>query len=165
MQRQEMPHLGILQTAGNFNGSDDYLTTGYAPTAGMSIMILFTNLGIAGGYFYGARVVGNIFGGRADNPNRVFYIGGSNAIGDTTSPLTAGTYGVSNLTLYKDGIGVGNAAAGGAMPAQNIALGGYNRDGTVQAFSPVYIQAVAIYSASLTAPQMLALSNSMAALP
>ena len=152
-----------------FNGSTQYLTTAFLPEADQSqtVILRFSNL-TSSGALTGTRGFGSgdIFAVRgSQGSNAVRYRHGAAAV-DSSPQHTVGTLCIAGNQGYRDGSADGAALAGwgGAAGAYPMYIGGYNNGTGMSLPDSVYIQAIAIYDTTLTAPQVLAVSNAMAAL-
>lgn len=149
-----------------FNGSTQYLTTGFVPDDDQSqtVLIQFTNAPTTGGQF--------LFGSRNGAGNR--QIGFRIVSGDWASfngadrtrgtAQTSGNYGLNALNGYLNGADVGggpHAAWGGT--GLEVYIGARNNAGADN-FTAVYIQAFVIYPTSLSDAHIAAVAAAMAAL-
>lgn len=148
-----------------FNGSSQYLITGVVPAGGWSMLVLFSNAVV-----FGARV---LVGCRAAAASR-FAVGPSvSGVGvyyaydnfkEIPPVLIAGVLGIAAEKGYRNGvldeINIGTWSGS----AVALTIGARNWNGTIDSYYSGYIQAVAIYNTTLTAPQVLAVSTAMAAL-
>lgn len=164
---------GVAPTLGAdgwvFDDGTQYLDTGIIPVNDQSWSAIVR--------FYGATTAGQgsllgccAAGGGAPyfliQPNRatnqVLYGNGNFAL--VSTPLTSGVLAVSGAYGYRNGevesdvIGV----AGGALRA--LYIGAMNQNGAAAGFGLCKIQAIAIYSDTLTAGEVAAVSAAMAAL-
>jgi len=153
-------------TGWTFDGIAQYLTTTFVPQndQSQSVLIQYTNL-----TYVEQR---NVFG-MTDGANRAFsietrslkfrYWNGDDQYGSAIP--VAGNVGIAGNVGYLDGV-----ADTGAIPAWAGAatfpsfIGCFNQGGAAQRYITAYIQALAIYDCTLTAPQVAAVANAMAAL-
>jgi hypothetical protein len=144
-----------------FNGSTQYLTTGIVPAATWTMIVRFssaTNNGIVAGSDGNMR-----FWILPNGASGVSYGCDANAL--TVSPaLTSGVLAIANLNCYRNGVANGVITAGTATPAQIIYIGGRNLSGVVNLPIAAKIQALAIYSTTLTAGEVATLTTLMNAL-
>lgn len=160
------------ETGWTFNGSTQYLTTGVVPAAGYSAIVRFSGVGAPS---TNAPVLGSGSTGAA-NGFQMNPVAG--ALGGTSAQYVYGngfqtlapqfTSGVIGITPNHDYINGGeNGATGGTFSGSGQALyiGARNNSGTADRFLPGSIQAVAIYSTTLTTPEMATLTTLMNALP
>lgn len=152
-------------TGWTFNGIGQYLTTGIVPASGWSMLIRFSDRTGADGVLIGsAKNTGSRFYLRLlSSSNAIIYATGGAA---TVAPiLDTGVLAVAGQQGYRNG-----SADGGAISAwldtsnQPLTIGAYNNAGALGPFFAGKIQAAAIYSATLTAAQVAAVSAAMAAL-
>ncbi len=147
--------------------SSQYLTTGITPLSGYSMIVAFDGViaNDTGNCLVGA-LDGNgsnrfyLLAGRTNGAftGTVYGIGG---IANTASVLS-GTLAIAGQNGYKNG-SIDTAVSTGTFPiiAINIGRTGYSG---FYAYASATIQAMSIYSVTITAPQILALSTAMAAL-
>lgn len=158
-------------TGWTFNGSTQYLTTGVVPAAGYSAIVRFSGVGAPS---TNAPVLGSGNTGAANgfqmNPvagalggTSVQYVYG-NGFQTLVPQFTSGVIGITPLHDYIDG--GENGATGGTFSGagQALYIGARNNGGTADRFLPGSIQAVAIYSTTLTTPEMATLAALMNAL-
>lgn len=143
-----------------------YLQTGVVPTGAYSMFIRFTNatLGdcfIGGGIGAGdTRFAIDIRYGTSSI--RYFY---GNAAPNVAPIISAGVVGLAGPTGYRNGVAEGNPLGTFTGTGVAIYIGAYNNNGTATgAQGPGKIQAAAIYSGTLSAPEAATLSAAMAAL-
>lgn len=153
-------------TGWTFNGSTQYLTTGVAPGAAYSVIVRFSGAPVSGNNRY---ILGSF-----DTANTIIQIlaldGGSakwvhGNTGASSTPATSGVYAVTPTDAYKDGVDIGNVGGWSGTSDKPIFLGCRNADGTPGSFTALSIQAVAIYSATLTLADVVAITAAMNALP
>lgn len=153
-------------TGWTFNGSSQWLDTGLTPATDRSWSII-VRLSDRANNEGPVRVNGDT----STYPRFGFYMDGSAVYyyasdGAPKAPvLTAGVVAVAGTAAYRNGvsesltIGAKNGAFFGTIP-----LGGARTAASTISYFNGKIQAVAIYSATLTAPQVAAISAAMAAL-
>lgn len=159
-----------------FNGMTQYLTTGITPIvtgSGWSALVRFSAVsGSANNYLIGASDavptpdVTFFLITRPGTPN-TFYANGA-AAQSVVATAASGVLGFAGTGLYRDGSSVGTytQGVGGANSRPvRVLIGAVDFQGTAQSFLTGSIQAVAIYNTTLTAPQVLAITNNMNALP
>jgi hypothetical protein len=157
-------------TGWTFDGMTTYLETGIVPAGDQSWSVIVRFSDITGDGFF----IGGYNNNNSDefsiwiNAPVIAAMNGNCGPGANMPQPTSGVYCMSSILLYRDGvvepntIGIGNALA--PIPplfigAENWLNGSYGP----QLFLPGKIQALAIYSCTLTAPQVLAITNAMAA--
>lgn len=155
-------------TGWTFNGSTQYLTTGVVPASDQtwSALVRFTG---------GAQNTGALFGVVSATSsryfviwpdwtdNKIYYNNGGATLG-VTPGMNSGVAGFAGNKGYRDGIAdPGTNSAGSGTITGGVYIGRLNYT------TPYYwlgnIQALAIYSGTLTAAQMLAVTTAMNALP
>ena len=150
-----------------FNGTTQYLTTTFAPAADQSQTLILQYTNRTGGWC----AVGTRGGGN----NRVFWLypqdpaGNFVGYGNTNflnvAPLmNAGNICVAGNQGYRNGAADGGAIALGLQPLFPPYIGARNNAGAVDHYCAVYEQALALYDCTLTAPQVLSVSNAMSLL-
>jgi len=152
-----------------FNGTNQWLDTLFIPaiTQAQSMLIQFT--GVAGPWNINAICGVQTGGGNfAVYPNyaanRVEYTNGVASIG-VFPQLGAGNLGVGGNQGYRNGIAEGGALPGwGAGGPFSVYIGCWNQVGVPARFIANNTQALALYTCTLTAPQMAAIAANMAAL-
>ena len=142
-----------------FNANSAYLTTGISPTSSSTVLFRFSdavndtdNLYLFGMAFFYLTPYRDISSGtKYSNGGSINLVDGG---------TLAGVLGIAGNRAYKNGSDVGEIPAG-ASPSLAIEIGRYTGLGL---HTKAKIQAVAIYSSTLTAPQVAAVSAAMAAL-
>lgn len=156
-----------------FNGSSQYLTTGYLPAAWntSSLLIQFSDVTAGSGtvwYLGRIKAAGSEFFGLSPQPLNVRHYYGNGNFVHVAGNLTNGNMAVVGNQGYLNGSADGGliAASAAALPADagGLFIGASNEDGSAARFIASYIQAVAVYDTALTAPQVLAVATAMAAL-
>lgn len=149
------------------DGVSTYLTTGIVPTgAGWSMIVRFSG--------YDGIDTESLLGRRNSLSNTRLFIsvrssdntyanGGTLVAGALT---TSGTVAVAGQSGYRNGaVEAGSIGAwSGAIGVYDIWLLGRNENNVLIQPTDSYIQALAIYNTTLTAPQVLAVNNAMMAL-
>lgn len=157
-------------TGWTFNGSSQFLLTGIAVNSyNWGFLIRFSD-----GLTTDTR---SIFGSRTDAAGNkrfglfpalsgVAYFGNGANLALAATTYTSGVIGLSKATGYQNGSAVdGTIGAGDGISTHENYIGCQNYNGTASYFWAGKIQALPIYNAELTAPQVLAISTAMAALP
>jgi hypothetical protein len=149
-----------------FNGSTQYLTTGIVPGLAYSMIIrLSDGLGTATGqataglYDYSTRCFLIMpHGGSAGTYE--FWNGGQLVVGG--GQKNAGVLAIAGKGAYLDGASVGTIPAGGNPPVSGIFIGGtsFNNGTLINQFGHK-IQAMAIYSGTLTSGEVASLTTKM----
>jgi hypothetical protein len=152
------------ETGWTFNGSDDYLKTGITPSSTTTIIVRFTGLTTS----FKALVVGNTVGlYSSDVSNRLYYVWGNGGNYDTSAHGASGVAALVGATssglLYWNGE-YQNATGSQWATSTALYIGAANDNGTPVSFGPHGIQAVAIYSGSLSADEVAQVSDAMEAL-
>ena len=151
-----------------FNGTTQYLTTTFVPQTdqSQSFLIQFTNLVGFDGWIIGARggIVSRIAG---IQPNynvmpQVRYWNGNGV--SVAPPLLAGHLAVAGDTGYRNGVSEGAPIPTYTGAAIQMWIGARNNLWVAELFCQVYVQAMAFYDCTLTAPQVAAVAAAMAAL-
>lgn len=154
-------------TGWTFNGSTQYLTTGVMPSVGWSMIARFSDFSTNDRYLAGAYNVASItlMALCPTYSTGVQYWNGRNPIGIrvATPNISTGVLCVAGGTAYRNGVSDGSLSNSYA-PTVSIYLGALNKDATPSNLAIGSIQAVAIYSATLSAAQVALISAAMAAL-
>lgn len=159
---------GLSAGGWTFNGSSQYLTTGIVPATGWSMLVRLTQDGA------GNNV--QMVGGAADDTASGFSIwlarGTTSAVwihGSSWSSAISsmsGVYGIAKQSGYFDGAEISTGGSATLSTSRGIFIGQHNVAGAV--YNPYYlsgtIAAVAIYSTTLSAADVAALTTRMAAL-
>lgn len=151
-----------------FNGTTQYLSTGIIPSNvyTWSVLCRFSNGGTGDRCLCGTRTGSSYFfirhnqGGTA-----VGYYYGSNGVSTVAPGATSGVLGFAGTSAYRNGV-LNGTITGGTIPTftHGIYIGGYNSSGSFfEAFSGK-IQALAIYSTTLTAGEVATLTTLMNAI-
>lgn len=155
-------------TGWTFNGTTQFLRAGTAIAAdNWSIFVQYAGLAAGSVCLVGCSKTvvprGSFYVGEV--PGNMIIVSGD-AFGGVTNPpaLATGNYGASGKQPYRNGIAEPSADTPGGGTGLALYIGASNNDGTAASFASVQIRAVAIYNATLTAPQALALAQAMAAL-
>jgi hypothetical protein len=155
-------------TGWGFNGVDQYLTTGIVPESGYSMIIRYTS--------FVAKDFLDIFIGSRASLNSRFYLGDGNNVQNsaiygsggatlvTPRPPVNADFAIAGQQGYRNGVAEGGAASAWNSVGLAIFVGCSNNSNVPGNFSEIHILAVAIYSATLTASQVAAVSAAMAAL-
>jgi hypothetical protein len=161
------PGVAPTWTAGvgwTFNGTTQYLTTGVVPASGYSMLVRFSGASglyrpIAG---CGYGVAGErFFVGREDAASGMSY--GYSGFALRLPSAASGVIGLAGNQPYRDGVTDGASIAGLLSTARAIYIGAGN--GSVASLFLGNIAALAIYSGTLLAADVLAITNAMNALP
>jgi hypothetical protein len=145
------------------NGIDQYLLTGYTPTATSSMLARFSN-GASGG---NRILIGTYKGAGSDfavfqtTGGKTYYVSGNSLIASSVEALS-GVLGVAAKKGYRDGSPDGTIAGGAITVSSELFIGRNN--GAVEYWCPCKIQAIVIYSDTLTDGEMATQSAKMAAL-
>lgn len=153
-----------------FNGSSQYLTTGVVPTGVETVLCRFSNaqnfateicmFGSQGGS-------STIFTIEPSYNNKVRYRFGSGGIGvhpDVAPGLTAGVLGMAGRNAYRNGVDENVSLSAWSGTGISTYIGALHFGAGAVLHWPGKIQAVAIYSATLTAAQVAAISSAMSSL-
>lgn len=163
--------LGVAPTwaAGTgwaFDGVSMYLTTGITSVAGGWSMILrFSEIGVVNRYLAATFATEHFGIGPLFNNGTAVYF--RNKTSAPVAPgLTAGTLCIAGASVYRNGT---QEAGVSLFPSLSVAvpalyIGCRNNNGTPDMYSDGKVQAFAIYNATLTAPQVAAVSTAMMAL-
>lgn len=151
-----------------FNGINDYLIMPIAPSDEGSILVRFSNASGANSYLVGVyHSSGKQFGIVPilnTSPPKVQYE--SEATLAVAPPATGGVLGIAGRKAYRDGTEEAGSIKTGTVATGNIYIGARNRADTsgVDGRQACKIQAIAIYSTTLSPADVAALTNRMAAL-
>lgn len=154
-------------TGWTFNGTTQYLTTGYSPGGTRhTVIVRYSDV---------AKATTCLFGADPDNNSRsllipdytgasVYYFNGAN-IGLQVSPrLLAGVLAVSDRA-YRNGTDEGSLGTFSGTNNQTYYIGARQNGGVASLFINAKIQAIAIYSGIKTAGEVATLTTAMNALP
>lgn len=150
-------------TGWTFNGSDTWLSTGviFVNNQTWSLLIridsFITTLRAVGLSRTGASCD---FGFYIDNTSTYYYNGGFGKYAQKTSGVLA----VAGNTAYYNGISQGSISSGSGTASVGFPIGAMDDDGSRSLWLNGTVQAVAIYNAILTEPQVAAVTTAMAAL-
>jgi len=152
-------------TGWTFDGNTQYVTTGVVPTHPMSLILRVAN-GYTGPQ---ARVTAGCYDGKAfileSGYGGFRYYEYGTAYTGPGAAVAAGVMCLTPTQGYLNGATDGTTMSGGTtLPVHALTIGGRNDGGAVNSLWIGKIQAVAIYSTALTAPQVAAVSAAMAAL-
>ncbi len=151
-------------TGWTFDGATQYLTTGIVPAnTNWSAVVRFS-----GGRSSGYNTVFGSYGAGStrfyidpwSNGNLITYGHGAYLQTAFPSGLTSGVLGFAGRTAYKNGTANG-AITDGSPTTYPIAIGGNNASGAYSAGFLGNILAFAVYNSTLSAEQMLAISQAM----
>lgn len=146
-----------------FNGINQYLTTTFVPQddQSQSVLVQFTNVSGAAGHIFGMIQAANCrMFINPSNLGNTYYSNGSGNTGGVPD-TTAGNLAVAGSSAYRNGAPhAGVIAAYGAVPVVACWIGRANGG----LFQAAYIQALALYDCTLTAPQVLAVATAMSLL-
>jgi len=151
-------------TGWTFNGSTQYLDSGVVPTNSYSMLVRFSNATLA----QDRIICGMRESSNASSFAFWVYSGGSGYFANsnllTFTPAASGVLGMAAKEAYLDGASEGTIPAGSFSFSGSCYIGGAYTSGGPSWYYQGNIQAFAIYDTTLTAPQVLAVSNAMAAL-
>lgn len=152
-------------TGWTFNGTTQYLTTGITVTSNTwSVLVRFTNGAstldrmLCGGYVGSGTADFGLFqvtGGKS------YYV--NNALKAAPSIYTSGVLGMAGKTAYINGAAETGAIGAGAVTGAGFYVG--RNAASANYYFPGKIQALAIYSATLTLADVVAITAAMNALP
>ena len=149
-----------------FNGTTHYLDTGIVPGSAWSALCQFSGATSPLTYrtLFGSHTGGsdNRFYIRQQIPDTMLYANGLTLI--VPPKITLGNMGMAGQTAYRNGVSDGAILAGGVEPVLPIYIGARNLSGVASELYFGNLLALAIYSCTLTAPQMALVAAAMAAL-
>lgn len=159
-------------TGWTFNGTTQYLDTGVVPDLTASAWSMLVRF--AGGTGTTTRMVAGLYGGSAGLEFGLYpsstagtingYANGNVRLVENPA-LAAGVMAIAGLKAYLNGAEVGTiSSVAGLATVLSIYLGARNSSGSASSFWNGNIQAVAIYSSTLTAAQVAAVSAAMSQL-
>lgn len=161
-------------TGWTFNGSTQWLTSGISPAStAWSLLVQYsgvtaTNDSVPCGYYKGTAPTGAfmvLIAKSTSVSNMWAYNGGIFPNGIANAPrMLAGNYGFAGKTPYRNGSAEGNVIPAGTGTIGALYIGARNNGGVTDSFLNGSIQALAIYSATLTGPQVATVAAAMAAL-
>ncbi len=149
-------------TGWTFNGSSQYLTTGVAANTIQSMIVRFTNgdygtyAGVIGAYTSDSNAIMIMQWHAAGGV--VYYNGGSSGVLKAPK-LAAGILAVAGAKCYRNGVEDATISGTGSRPSSAILIGQ-----SAGSYFGGKIQAAAIYNTTITAAQVLAVTNAMNAL-
>ena len=155
-----------------FNGTTQYLTTGFVPEVDQSQTCLCQFSDVPddhGGVLFGMRNTTGVdyhFLVLPDNGvGHARYANGDPVVTVTDAGYNAGNAGVAGNYGYKDGLVHSPVLLASPVgPIYALWIGGLNRDGALSVPIQAYVQSFAIYDCTLTAPQVLSVATAMALL-
>lgn len=146
-----------------FDGATQYLTTGIVPAQSWSMIIRYSNHDSVEDRY----MVGNT----ASAPTRRFYLsprssgkslyGNGNFFTGTAAAVTSGVLAMAQFAAYQNGTADGTITSGVAVPSLAIYIGARNFDGSANGFCNAKIQALAIYSTTLSGTDVASLTTAM----
>ena len=155
-------------TGWSFNGTAHYLTTGIIPAAAYSMIVHVSGVAASG--------ITRIAAGLSDSVGDVrFYLAPTGVAGTVhmhgygdiftrlAPALISGTMAIAGPNRYINGVADGSGGTW-ASPSRGIMIGAGNERGTAHFFCECTIKALYLYSATLTAPQVLAVHNALGTL-
>jgi hypothetical protein len=153
-------------TNGWIHAGSEWLTTGVVPAQGYSMIVRFSSFSLSSAYL-GGVIKTNAHFAMSPNPDasdrQVFWYG--DVARYTGSDVAGGVMALTADDGYMDGVAAGLTMGNFAATSAAIFVGAYNNgSGAATSRATVNIQAVAIYSSTLTASQVAALTAAMAAL-
>lgn len=145
-----------------FNGSTQYLTTGVVPADGWSAICRYSNRSSTAGYVMGiGQTVGQYFGFIPTASNVIYGLGGTISVAPA---LDSGVVAISGQRAYRNGsVDGGTISSWSGTTSLIIYIGAANR-GVPNNYFAGNIQAIAIYSDTLSGAEVAAVSAAMAAL-
>lgn len=156
-------------TGWTFNGTTQYLTTGVVPASDQtwSALIRFSGGAQNTKYIFGAVTSGStrFFGFNTNyTDNKVYYYNGS-FLGINTG-INSGVLGVAGNKGYRNGSAEsGTIPAGSGTITGGALIGAVNVGATPSFLWPGNVQALAIYSGTLSASDVATITTAMNALP
>lgn len=157
-------------TGWTFNGSTQYLTTGVVPGSGWTWIIRVAAIGSASNGF----IFGTSNGSWPSARMGLWGSGGASAVLDrwenggaatSSASFTAGVAAATTVGYLDGSVHTGSLNAWSGTTPQPIFIGARNSVGSPASYKPGQVAAFAIYSSTLTADQVAAVSTAMAALP
>jgi hypothetical protein len=149
-------------TGWTFNGTTQYLDTGYTSAAAYTVLVRFsdvTNTGNLAGVSGGTSV----HYVRPNNTTAAVWTYMNTTLSDAPV-MTSGVMGIAGKNAYRNGASEGEIAATAfSTPNRSWFVGGLNGGALIGPIA-AKIQAFALYSTALSDAQMLAVSTAMAAL-
>lgn len=146
-----------------FDGIQQYLVTTFVPRVdqSQSMLVQFTNLTGPGGLAGSLTGAGQFYYLYWSGVNRTYANGNFRIFG---APTVAGNMAIAGPQGYFDGAVNDGLCGAVANPAPAVYIGALNDGGVAAFFCPVYVQAVAVYDSTLTAPPVAVQAAAMAAL-
>lgn len=153
-------------TGWTFNGTNRYLTTNIS-NAGIpnwSVIVRYSDAVVASSStIVGTYGTDKTFLIQLNTGNVITFNGGTTCT--NTPQLLGGVYAVAGKTPYRNGVAeINSIGAGGSTSSLPIFIGALNLLGSPGQYTNCKIQALAIYSTTLSAGDVAALSAAMAAL-
>lgn len=149
-------------TGWTFNGSTQYLTAGIVLFGGWTVLLRFSSATLG--------TTANIFGASPDATNRfrfgprtagIIYVFGA-AVATVAPAITSGVIGMAGSQPYRNGVTDGAAMAAWTGSGSIVAfIGAFNSAGSPSGYQAANVQALAIYSATLTGAQVAAVTAAM----
>lgn len=160
---------GVAPTHGSvdgwtFNGTSQYLTTGInnANIPNWSLIARYSNATVGAS----STIVGTYDTGKTFliqlNTSNVITFNGAGVACTNTPQLFGGIYAIAGKNPYRNGTAESNAiAAGGSASALSIFIGALNLFGAPAQYTNCKVQALAIYSTTLSGADVAALTTAM----
>jgi len=130
-----------------------------------SVLVQYANAITINGYIFGMRDGASRLVQLLPNQNGTRVLYGNGGAQTVVPPLATGNIGIAGNSGYRNGAADGPALGAWAGAAvASCYIGCRNMAGVAGGFGTFNVWAVVIYDCTLTAPQMLAVANAMAAL-
>jgi len=151
-----------------FNGSSQYLNTGFLPDINTTIIIKYSNLtdtvvaqSIAGAYVNSASRSYMVC-----YPTYTRYNFNDKFENHSVAAITSGVRAINKDGGFYNGTKVVTFTGAAAQTAETpiVYIGAYNKAGSADDFAGVYVQSFGIYAQALTTAQILSISNAMEAI-
>lgn len=154
-------------TGWTFNGTTQYLTTGYAPPNQVAFTAIVRISNLTGSGTRAILATPNTFvsvnlGFMMIATSTPYYLNSGGAFGSAGS--TSGVFAIAGNQGYKNSATDGSSFSAAGSTWKTMLVGAYN-GATVRDFFPGNIQAMAIYNTTLTLAQVQTLTTAMNALP
>jgi hypothetical protein len=137
------------------------MTTGITPAIGWSIIIRYSNAVLSGDKFPIGSKAGKYFAFDIVSSGILYANGGFVLVAPT---LTTGVIAIGGNQGYRNGVADGGIISSGSGLFGAIFIGCLNNNGNPEYYFNGYEQAIAIYNTSISAAQVLAVTNAMNAL-
>ena len=152
-----------------FNGSTQYLTTGLTPADTWSMIVRFSGgsdvlSGLCGAFRTSGGSGGFLISNRFTTNVRHYRSGLSGNVLSVAPRADSGVMAVAAKAAYLNGVSDGTITAGASTGHGVILIGAYSNNGVAASITSCSIQALAIYSGTLSGADVATITSAMNAL-